>query len=72
MYGVNRLTDKQINMAKSKGRVVMVTLPVELYNLIDKAPIRNKSEVIRRCIINSIERSPGTHETGKKGTYTHQ
>jgi metal-responsive CopG/Arc/MetJ family transcriptional regulator len=56
-------------MAKSKGKVVMVTLPVELYNLIDKAPIRNKSEVIRRCIINSIERSPGTQERAKKGTY---
>ena len=56
-------------MAKSKGKVVMVTLPVELYNLIDKAPIRNKSEVIRRCIINSIERSPGAQERAKKGTY---
>ena len=69
MHGVNRLTDKYINMVKTKGKVVMVTLPVELYNLIDKAPIRNKSEVIRRCIINSIERSPGAQETAKKGTY---
>lgn len=56
-------------MAKSKGKVVMVTLPVELYNLIDRAPIRNKSEVIRRCIINSIERSPGAQQTAKKGTH---
>lgn len=56
-------------MAKSKGRVVMVTLPIELYNLIDKAPIRNKSEVIRRCIINSIESSSGEQKTAKKGIY---
>ena len=69
MHGVNRLTDKYINMVKTKGKVVMVTLPVELYNLIDKAPIRNKSEVIRSCIIKSIERSPGAQETGKKATY---
>lgn len=56
-------------MAKSKGKTVMVTLPIELYNLIDKAPIRNKSEVIRRCIINSIESSPGEQKTAKKGIY---
>lgn len=52
-------------MAKIKGKVIMVTLPVELYNLIDNAPIRNKSEVIRRCIINSIERSPEALEIAK-------
>lgn len=56
-------------MAKIKGKVVMVTLPVELYNLIDNAPIRNKSEVIRRCIINSIESSSGEQKTAKKGIY---
>lgn len=67
MYGVNRLKAKTIRMIQNNGtKTITVRLSNELYNALKTAPINNVSEVIRRCIINSIERSPQSKQTGKK------
>lgn len=67
MHGVNRLKAKIITMIHNNGtKTITVRLSNELYTALKTAPINNVSEVIRRCIINSIERSPQSKQTGKK------
>lgn len=67
MYGVNRLKAKTIRMLQNNAtKTITVRLSNELYTALKTAPINNVSEVIRRCIINSIERSPESKQTGKK------
>ncbi len=69
MYGVNRLESKTITMLNNnETKTITITLRLsnQLYTALKTAPINNVSEVIRRCIINSIERSPEAKKTGKK------
>lgn len=67
MHGVNRLKAKTIRMLQNNAtKTITVRLSNELYTALKTAPINNVSEVIRRCIINSIERSPESKQTGKK------
>ena len=55
--------------SKKKRNVIVVQVPDHLYWAIDTAPIKNKSEVVRRCIEHCLERSPEALERGKKATY---
>lgn len=67
MYGVNRLESKTITMLNNnETKTITLRLSNQLYTALKTAPINNVSEVIRRCIINSIERSPEAKKTGKK------
>ncbi len=67
MHGVNRLEAKTRMMLKNnETKTITIRLSNQLYTALKTAPINNVSEVIRRCIINSIERSPEAKQTGKK------